>query len=399
MPEIITDTQGKLLAKTWCPVAEIEESAMEQIKALSGYPFLYKWAAIMPDCHAGIGATIGSVIPTEEVVIPSAVGVDIGCGMRAIKTSLTASEVEPLIDVLRDKITARIPLGYKHRDKQDHTAKTAIIGRDSNFWDTMIDRQQQEYPDKDIPSQLGTLGGGNHFIELQKDAAGNVWIMVHSGSRNIGHTIAKRYISAAADFAKRYRLPIPHGLEFLREDSSLGRGYIRDMKWALDFARWNRFVLLYAIKEELQAVFPFRGVLTPTPDIDIHHNYVAKEHHFGRNVWVHRKGATKVLQNTLGIIPGAMGRPSYIVKGKGNADSYMSCSHGAGRVLGRKQAKRTLSMEDFQCQMGSVSCAQVNEDHLDEAPEAYKDIDTVMSNQTDLVEIVEKLNPILVIKG
>lgn len=398
MPDYIL-VNDKLVAMTWCPIEKIDDNALEQIKSLSEHPFLFKWAAIMPDCHYGKGATVGSVIPMEEVILPSAVGVDIGCGMMVSKSTLKLDNIKDRLSEIDHQIRRSIPMGFNHH-KDLHTFNKFIVtycgfeGLDYKIKVTCDAHMMGEY-DK-IFRQLGTLGGGNHFIELQADPEGNIYIMIHSGSRNFGLQVANKFIKNAKLETEKYRYKVPQDLDFLHEDSDLGRAYICQMKVAVEFAYVNRYLMMLCIQDDLQRLFP--GVKF-SEFINIPHNYAAKENYFGRNIWVHRKGATHVTENITGIIPGSMGTKSYIVKGTGNKDAYNSCSHGAGRVLGRNKAKEVLSMDAFNKSMDGVYSSDINEQHIDESPDAYKNIDEIMEHQKDLVVKQVELRPILNIKG
>jgi len=330
---------------------------------------------------------IGGVLATKGVVVPNAVGVDIGCGMCAARTNI----IDMTPDVLKaivGKIRESIPVGFKHHDRP-------------MFWEGFDDCPDIPILRQELKSaryQLGTLGGGNHFIEIQKGGDGKVWVMLHSGSRNFGYKIANHYHEVAKKLCEKWHSDLPHkDLAFLPLDSGEGQEYLCAMQYALDFAQANRDFMLAEIEEVLGEVAEVRF----KEIINIHHNYATMEHHFGENVLVHRKGATSAKKDQLGIIPGSQGTRSYIVLGKGNPESFMSCSHGAGRRMGRAQAKRELSVEaeakalDAQGILHSIRGV----DDLDEAPSAYKDIDLVMKNQEDLVEISVTLRPLAVIKG
>jgi tRNA-splicing ligase RtcB len=376
--------------KTWCN--EPEEGAIEQAKNLANLPFIFKHVALMPDTHQGYGMPIGGVIATEGVIIPNAVGVDIGCGMCAVKTNLKVFDLgDDLGNIMRD-IRQAIPLGMNHH-KEDQE------------WEGFIN-----YPDIDIlcsnmnkaKRSLGTLGGGNHFIEIQKDTDNNVWIMLHSGSRNLGKQIADHYNKKALTLCKMwhsnvYPLEGNDVLPFLPLATQEGKEYLEAMNFALDFALANRMQMINKCKEAFQKYIDceFGEV------INIHHNYAAMENHFGKNVMVHRKGATSARKGQYGIIPGSQGTSSYIVEGLGNPDSFMSCSHGAGRKMSRKAARENLSVEEEVKLLNDqgIKHAIRNVSDLDEAPSAYKDIKTVMEEQEDLVKILVELKPLGVIKG
>ena len=374
---------------------DVEESAMRQIENLTTLPFLHHHLAIMPDVHAGMGMPIGGVLACDGAVIPNAVGVDIGCGMCAVKTNWKMEDLPP--HVIRKEIMkgirARIPLGMEHH-KEAQDAKYLPQGHDIDKMEIVKRRQHS------ILHEVGTLGGGNHFIELQKDEEGNLWIMIHSGSRNLGKQVGDYYNKIAASLNEKWhsvvspeiRLPfLPHGT---REFGA----YWNEMKYCIDFALCNRKLMMERIQEVIAD--SLKGIEFE-PMINIAHNYAAFEHHFGKDVIVHRKGATLAREGVIGIIPGSQGTASYIVEGLGNPDSFCSCSHGAGRVLSRKAAIKTLDMdaEVRNLEAKGIIHAIRCQDDMQEASGAYKDIDTVIANESDLVKVKTKLLPIAVIKG
>ena len=374
---------------------DVEESAMRQIENLTTLPFLHHHLAIMPDVHAGMGMPIGGVLACDGAVIPNAVGVDIGCGMCAVKTNWKMEDLPP--HVIRKEIMkgirARIPLGMDHH-KEAQDAKYLPQGHDIDKMEIVKRRQHS------ILHEVGTLGGGNHFIELQKDEEGNLWIMIHSGSRNLGKQVGDYYNKIAASLNEKWhsvvspeiRLPfLPHGT---REFGA----YWNEMKYCIDFALCNRRLMMERIQEVIAD--SLKGIEFE-PMINIAHNYAAFEHHFGKDVIVHRKGATLAREGVIGIIPGSQGTASYIVEGLGNPDSFCSCSHGAGRVLSRKAAIKTLDMdaEVRNLEAKGIIHAIRCQDDMQEASGAYKDIDTVIANESDLVKVKTKLLPIAVIKG
>jgi tRNA-splicing ligase RtcB len=386
------DTMKQVIPTERIPIKlwldHIEETALAQAKRAANFPFAYKWIAIMPDAHAGYGIPVGGVMATSGVVIPYCVGVDIGCGMVAVKTSLTDISTDALKQTM-SLIRKTVPVGFKHN-------------RRAQLWpgfdeapDIQIIQEQLTRSRK----QLGTLGGGNHFIEIQKGSDGHVWLMIHSGSRNFGLQIANTYHKKAVALCERWASDIPHkDLSFLPMDEKVGHEYLTAMNYALRFAKANRALMMERSKLALATVMDlydddFEEVA------NIHHNYAATENHYGKNVLVHRKGATKATVDTVGIIPGSMGTPSYIVQGLSNPESFNSCSHGAGRTMGRKQAKRILSLEEEQAKMAGVVGGIRGVNDLDEAPGAYKDIATVMDNQRDLVDVLVELHPIANMKG
>lgn len=386
------ERQGtRIPIKSWCE--PVESGALIQVENLAAHPMTFRHVALMPDCHVGYGMPIGGVIACEHAVIPNAVGVDIGCGMLAAQTDLPVESVsmETLKSVL-GALRSRIPVGFEHH-------------RQPQSWSGWQKAPTQCPPvARELDSarrQLGTLGGGNHFLEIQAGDDDCVWLMIHSGSRNFGLKIAEYYHQLARKRCDRNGIDIPSpDLAYLDLDSDGAREYLAAMNFALDFARENRECMM----ETFAACFCAATGGHTGDTINIHHNYADRETHFGRTVMVHRKGATSARKDQLGIIPGSMGSPSYIVRGKGNPDSFESCSHGAGRRLGRNQANRTLTIEEADRAMRGIVFGRWSRDRkgrpdLSEAPQAYKDIDEVIAAQDDLVEVVTKLRPLAVIKG
>lgn len=384
--------------KMW--LEDIEEGALSQARNLANLPFTFKHVAIMPDAHQGYGMPIGGVLATEGVVIPNAVGVDIGCGMCAVRTSLTEIDQDALKKIMgsfkeQRGIRGTVPLGFKHqKNAQNESLMPDLDGVAKVKKSKVVELYQGAL------KQLGTLGGGNHFIEIQQGDDGFIWLMVHSGSRNIGLKVAQHYNQMAVKLNERWRSGIPKKWElaFLPLDSSEGWEYLAEMQYCVDFALANRKLMMERVKEAVSEVV---ADISYEPMINIAHNYAAMENHFGKNVMVHRKGATSARKDELGIIPGSQGSMSYIVIGKGNPESFSSCSHGAGRVMGRKQAQRTLDLEIEKKRLddlGVIHGMRTKSD-LDEAASAYKDITTVMANQEDLVAIVVALKPLAVVKG
>ncbi len=379
--------------KIW--TGEVEDSAMEQIANLTKLPFLFHHLAIMPDVHAGMGMPIGGVLATVDAVIPNAVGVDIGCGMCAVKTSWKVENITS--DVLRKKIMRgirkAIPLGKEHHKKaQDE--KFMPQGHDIDSMQVVCSQYIS------ATKQVGTLGGGNHFIELQRDEEGYLWVMIHSGSRNLGKKVGDYYNRLATTLNERWHSVVAPELHlaFLPLRTKEFNNYWAEMQYCVDFALCNRRLMMERIKEILADALP--GIEFE-PMINIAHNYATWEHHFGKNVIVHRKGATLAREGVVGIIPGTQGTASYIVEGLGNPDSFCSCSHGAGRVMSRTKAVQSLSLEDEIKRLddqGIVHAIRTVHD-LEEAAGAYKDIETVINNELDLVRIVTRLLPIAVIKG
>jgi tRNA-splicing ligase RtcB len=384
----VKDDSMLIPLKLW--LENIEDGAMVQAMDLTRLPFAFHHVAIMPDSHVGYGMPIGGVMATNGVIVPNAVGVDIGCGMAIARTPLMDDDATPdLLKQIMGEIRKRVPVGFSHHKERhewegfDRAPDVAIIQRELG----------------PAHSQIGTLGGGNHFIEIQRGSDTGVYVMIHSGSRNFGLKIAKDYHDKAKELCASWYSDVPNAdLSFLPMDSPDGREYMDAMNFALDFARENRRQMMAAIESAFKEILPS----TAFGDVfDIHHNYATMEHHFGKNVMVHRKGAVKAYEGDKGIIPGSQGTASYIVRGLGNPESFMSSSHGAGRRLGRAAAQRTLSLEDEQRKLDELGIIHSvrNVKDLDEAAGAYKDIDEVMANQTDLVEVVLKLTPLAVIKG
>ena len=384
---------NKHSVKIWTD--SVEDTAMQQIENLCTLPFLFHHLAIMPDVHAGMGMPIGGVLACVDAVIPNAVGVDIGCGMCAVKSSWKVSDISK--EVLKEKIMSgvrqRIPLGMDHHeDRQDE--KHMPQGHDIE----KLHVCKAQY--LAALKQVGTLGGGNHFIEFQKDEEDNLWVMLHSGSRNLGKQVGDYYNRMATTLNERYYSVVSADihLPFLPLRTREFNDYWAEMQYCIDFAQCNRSLMMERIKEVLSDALPD---ITFEPMINIAHNYAVWENHFGKNVIVHRKGATLARQGITGIIPGSMGTASYIVEGLGNPDSFCSCSHGAGRTMSRKAAIRDLSLDEEIERMNSLGIihGMRNPSDLQEAASAYKDIETVMANQQDLVKIKTRLLPVAVIKG
>lgn len=379
-------TTEALPIKMW--LNNIEEGTLTQARNLANLPFTFKWVAIMPDAHAGYGMPIGGVLATTGMIIPNAVGVDIGCGMCAVQTNLKTLDQQQ-IKFLLGRIRERIPVGFNHH-KQDKSWDGF-----NRAPDLQIIRQEL----KSARKQLGTLGGGNHFIEIQKSDAGRIWIMIHSGSRNFGLKIAKAYHEKALRFCQKERIALTDTqLAYFPVNNPEAREYLAAMDFALRFALQNRFEMMSTIQELFRELIS--GV-TFEESINIHHNYASFETHFREDVIVHRKGATSARAGEIGIIPGSQGTRSFIVEGLGNPDSFMSCSHGAGRKLGRNQAVRTLNLAEEKARLyaqGIIHSIR-NPSDLEEAAGAYKDIEEVMHQQKDLVRIVTALTPLAVIKG
>lgn len=395
MKQVIKE-DGSRPIKIW--TEDVESEALTQLKNLARLPFVDPHGvACMPDVHAGIGSTVGTVIATDRAIIPAAVGVDIGCGMNAVRLSLKASDLPDSLSEIRSMIEGVVPLGTGG----SHKVATHVPVLNSRAAEAIID-QIFNYDEakfmKKAGSQVGTLGSGNHFIELCLDENQDVWIMLHSGSRGIGNMIGTHYIAKAKRTMEQFYINLPDGdLAYFPEDTDDFKAYMEAVHWAQDYALHNRRVMMDSVIAVLKQKIPVEFTITQEA-INCHHNYVEKEHHFGRNLWVTRKGAIRARSGDLGIIPGSMGQRSYIVRGKGNIDSYCSCSHGAGRAMSRKEARRRFTVADLIAQTDGVECRK-DEDVIDEIPSSYKDIDQVMANQTDLVEVVHTLKQVLCIKG
>ena len=399
MPINHSYNKGKVPVHVW--TEDIEHSAIDQLINVSKLEIVHPHVAVMPDVHAGIGATVGSVIPTKGAIIPAAVGVDIGCGMNAIRLSLKADKLPESLRKVRNDIEKTIPVGFDQHKKDP--VKRSTITPLAKELDLIVDkhpaitRMQKKRPYDKWIRQLGTLGGGNHFIELCLDESDAVWLMLHSGSRGIGNVIGRYFINRAQKEMGTMLGRLPHrDLAYFGEGSQLFEDYVQAVYWAQDYAMINRREMMRLVIESLKKVLPPFEITKEA--INCHHNYVAREQHFGSDVYVTRKGAIRAGEGELGIIPGSMGARSYIVRGKGNADSFCSCSHGAGRRMSRSKAKRQFNAEDMERQTAGVECRK-DKGVIDEIPGAYKDIDQVMANQSDLVEVVHTLKQVLCVKG
>lgn len=387
--------------KLWLSQYEIESGALEQAKNLANLPFTCKWVSVMPDAHQGYGMPIGGVIATKAVIIPNAVGVDIGCGMCAIQLPLQDIETNDLKQIL-GKIRQKIPVGFNHhKEPQDTKLMPEMSLRMLKGWREVVNSEYNS-----ALRQIGTLGGGNHFIEIQKGSDGYIWIMIHSGSRNLGYKVAKHYNNLAKERNEQWHTQVPpsYQLAFLPVDSIEGLHYRGEMDYCVDFAYCNRKLMMQKVLDcfkEATLKFSNSFQLSNCKMINIAHNYAALENHYGMNVMVHRKGATLAREGTIGIIPGSQGSKSYIVRGKGNPESFHSCSHGAGRRMSRTAAKERLSLEEEQKKLNDKGILHSvrGKNSLDEAPGAYKNIEMVMKNQKDLVDIVVELEPLAVVKG
>lgn len=392
--------------KSWTRGVAFEEAAKQQLRNIATMPFIYKWLAVMPDVHLGKGATIGSVVPTMGAVIPAAVGVDIGCGMMAVKTSLTAEKLPDNLHAMRSAIEAAVPHGRSSRARgsRDKGAWGTLPEDVVNAWqplETRFSTLKQRHPvlnNTNNVHHLGTLGTGNHFIEVCLDEHDAVWIMLHSGSRGVGNRIGTHFIELAKKDMERWLIQLPdRDLAYLPEGTDHFEQYVEAVEWAQDFARTNREVMMARVIRAMQQVLglPFDASLEA---VNCHHNYISREHHYGNNIIVTRKGAVRARKDEMGIIPGSMGAKSFIVRGLGNEESFCSCSHGAGRIMSRTRAKREVSLDEHMQATEGVECRK-DAGVIDETPRAYKPIEKVMEAQKDLVEIMYTLKQVVCVKG
>lgn len=395
--------------KTWTKGVPVEDSAMAQLKNLSGLPFIHKHVAAMPDVHWGMGATVGSVIATKGAVIPAAVGVDIGCGMCAAMTSLTASDLPDNLFGVREAIEKAVPHGRTNNGQPGDRGSwgeppaevLAAYGSLAERLKPIADKHPKLFrhdPRQQTVCHLGTLGTGNHFIEVCLDEDQHVWVMLHSGSRGVGNRIGSYFIEKAKEDMRKWFINLPDAnLAYLPEGTDHFNEYVEAVAWAQDFAMANRQVMLARVIQAMQTALG-REFSWGSVAVNCHHNYVSRESHFDENVLVTRKGAVRARLGDLGIIPGSMGARSYIVRGKGNPESFHSCSHGAGRKMSRGAAKRAFTLEDHAKATEGVECRK-DAEVIDETPGAYKDIDAVMEAQSDLVEVVHTLKQVVCVKG
>lgn len=393
--------------KAWTRGVQVEDAAKQQLINLSKMPFIYKHVAAMPDVHWGMGATVGSVIATKGAIIPAAVGVDIGCGMMAVQTSLKASDLPDNLGELRSKIEQYVPHGRTNNGGVgDRGAWGQVPERVVDKLAVVMDDLNpllEKYPELDKAARraqihAGTLGTGNHFIEICLDEDQNVWCMLHSGSRGIGNAIGRLFIEKAKEDMRRWFINLPdEDLAYIPEGSGYFLDYWYALDWAQDYARLNRELMMEATLKAVQEVIP-KPFKCTCEAVNCHHNYVSWERHYGENVMVTRKGAVNAESGKLGIIPGSMGARSFIVQGKGNREAFNSCSHGAGRAMSRNQAAKTFTLEDHARDTAGVECRK-DAGVLDETPRAYKDIDAVMAAQADLVEVKHTLKQVVCIKG
>ena len=398
MPVKQTIVEGAVPVKVFTD--DLEASARQQLVNLSKLPIVHHHVAAMPDVHAGIGATVGSVIATKRAVIPAAVGVDIGCGMIAARTSLTASQLdEKTIRRLFDQISRDVPLGRgQHKDGREIAHAVAPFRKELKAITDAHPQLEKRYKrTTNWAQQMGTLGGGNHFIEVCVDEADRVWAMLHSGSRGIGNAIGTYFIELARRDMEREIANLPdRDLAYFREGTQHFDEYVRAVHWAQEYAAANRQAMMDLVLAAMRRLLPPFEVTSAA--VNCHHNYVERERHYGENVWVTRKGAIRAGAGELGIIPGSMGARSYIVRGRGSAESFESCAHGAGRRMSRTAARKKFTSADLAQQTAGIVCRK-DSDVVDEIPAAYKPIDEVMANQSDLVEVVHTLKQVLCVKG
>ena len=402
MPVQMTLNKARVPVKVF--TQDIEHDAIQQLLNVAQLPIVHGHVAAMPDVHHGIGATVGSVIPTKQAIIPAADGVDIGCGMNAVRLTLHAKDLPESLAKLRSAVETRVPVGFNQHDSDK--VRGSSHARQGRVLDDRLDKIVGRHPGvmkmqrrfaQTWVCQLGTLGGGNHFIELCLDEEQRVWVMLHSGSRGIGNVFGRYFIEAARKDMRRHQGNLPdRDLAYFSEGSELFDDYVEAVDWAQDYALLNRSMMMKLVLDALAPHLPPFKI--DGEAINCHHNYVAREHHFGSDVFVTRKGAVRAGMGDMGIIPGSMGAKSFIVRGKGNADSFSSCSHGAGRTMSRGEAKRRFSVEDHVKATEGIECKK-DASVIDETPMAYKDIDKVMEAQSDLVEVVHQLRQVVCVKG
>jgi len=402
----LIETGTRVPIKAWVRGVPVEQEAVAQLRNIAALPFVHGWIAAMPDVHLGIGATVGSVIPTSGAIIPAAVGVDIGCGMMAVRTSLRAGDLPDDLAPIRAAIEAAIPHGRTHRGGPgDRGAWGNPPAPVTQAWKRLaagFERIAARHPKVRrgaTVEQLGTLGSGNHFVELCLDEEASVWLMLHSGSRGVGNRIGSYFIELAKQDLRQHLANLPdRDLAYFREGAQHFDDYVEAVEWAQEYARVNRELMMAAALEALRRSGRLPPFTTTAGAVNCHHNYVAREKHFGASLYVTRKGAVRAGPGEMGIIPGSMGARSYIVRGKGNEESFHSCSHGAGRMMSRAEARRRFSLAQHAAATAGVECRK-DEGVLDETPGAYKPIEAVMRAQRDLVEIVHELRQVVCVKG
>jgi tRNA-splicing ligase RtcB (3'-phosphate/5'-hydroxy nucleic acid ligase) len=403
----VDNLEGAVPIKRWTKGVAVEDAALAQLANVARLPFIHKWVAAMPDVHWGMGATVGSVIPTKGAIIPAAVGVDLGCGMMAVETTLRAEDLPDTLAPVRAAIERAVPHGRSNDGRRrDRGAWGNVPKPVGERWTAelasrfaVIADKHPKIADANSLVHLGTLGTGNHFIELCLDERDHVWVMLHSGSRGIGNRIGSYFIRLAREEMSRWFIHLPdQNLAYFPEGTEHFDDYVQAVGWAQDFARINRELMMSAVLAALEQAPGLRPFATPTVAVNCHHNYVAREHHYGADVWVTRKGAVRAGEGEYGIIPGSMGAKSFIVRGKGNPESFCSCSHGAGRAMSRTEARKRFSIEDHAEATKHVECRK-DEGVIDETPAAYKPIEAVMAAQADLVEVVHTLRQVVCVKG
>ncbi len=391
--------------KAWVHGVNLEEQAERQLRNVASLPFIHRWVAAMPDVHLGYGATVGSVIPTHKAIVPAAVGVDIGCGMMASRTTLTASDLPDDLRPVREAIERTVPHGRSRNVKRDKGSWNDPPDRAVAAWNELscglkriAERHDRAAGGRTV-QHLGTLGTGNHFIEVCLDEDDSVWFMLHSGSRGIGNRIGRYFMELARNDMGAALGDLPdRDLAYFTEGTEHFDEYVHAVGWAQDFARKNRELMMEAVVAAVRSVGSIPPFTAAVEAVNCHHNYVQREHHYGADVWVTRKGAVRAGRGEMGIIPGSMGARSYIVRGKGNPESFESCSHGAGRAMSRTAARKRFSLADHIAATEGVECRK-DKDVIDETPAAYKDIDAVMAAQSDLVEVAHTLRQVVCIKG
>lgn len=411
MTNYLVETDSRVPIKMWTKYVPVDEQALKQLKQTANLPFIYKHLSVLPDVHAGLGSTVGSVIPTKRAVIPAAVGVDIGCGMVATQLNLKAKELPDNLREIREAIEVAVPHGRSDGSVSDAGSwrgdpPEIVTTYFSEFLRLNLQEMLEKHPKLSgatpgmiqAGNMLGTLGTGNHFIELCIDEKENVWIMLHSGSRGIGNRIGTYFISKAKEEMERWHIPLENkDLAYLPEGTELFNDYWQALTWAQNYARINRELMYDRTLQAVNSKFKKR-VYAVSSLINCHHNYATRENHFGQNIIVTRKGAVCARRGMMGIIPGSMGAKSFIVKGKGEPQSFTSCSHGAGRVMSRTEARKTITLAQHEADTAGVECRKDIE-VLDESPKAYKSIEDVMRSQEDLVDVVHTLKQVLCVKG
>jgi tRNA-splicing ligase RtcB len=399
--------EGRAPIKAWVRGVPLDEGAQRQLENTARLPFVFKWIAAMPDVHWGLGATVGSVVATKGAIVPAAVGVDIGCGMAAVRTTLTAADLPDDLRGTRDAIERGVPVGFTAgRGKRDTGSWHDVPERIGRAWEPLAEgyrrivaRHPKLSRSQSPAAQLGTLGSGNHFIEVCLDEEDRVWFMLHSGSRGVGNRIGSYFIERAREEMRRLVVNLPdRDLAYLREGTEGFDEYVEALHWAQGYAAANRRAMMASVVAAVAGTAGVPPFETTAEVVDCHHNYVAREVHFGEDVLVTRKGAVRAADGDLGIIPGSMGARSYIVRGKGHPESFTSCSHGAGRVMSRNEAKRRFTVADHEKATAGVECRK-DAGVIDETPAAYKPIDAVMEAQKDLVDVVHRLRQVVCVKG